>query len=298
MNKTMNNTIYISERFRRVLELHVVKNLMTNITGRVPLLLGIHGPSGDGKTYQCEQILAEIGVRAFLISGGQLESPDAGQPAKLVRETYIEASDCIEEGECRAAVMLINDIDTGLGNWGNMVQYTVNTQIVFCELMNLADYPNFLVNPNFLVKGKSKPTRRTRRIPIIVTGNDFTKLYEPLVRAGRMTAFEWKPTLEEKAKIVKGIFSEISSKQCEYLVKEFESQPVAFFSHLRASLIDDELWKVIQKVGSTAETIEILTERNNRKQPTLNQSFQLEKIVETGKHLLQSGQLINHLRLS
>ena len=278
--------MYIPERFRRVLELHVVKNLMTKITGRVPLILGIHGASGDGKTYQCEQILTEIGVKAFLISGGQLESPDSGKPAQLVRDTYLKASDCIEKGKCRAAVMLINDIDTGLGNWGNMVQYTVNTQTVFGELMHLVDYPN-------LVEGIP-----TRRIPIIITGNDFTKLYEPLVRAGRMTAFEWKPTLEEKAKIVEGIFSEISSKQCEYLVKEFESQPVAFFCHLRASLIDDDLWKSIQKVGGTAKTIEILTERNNPKQPPLNQSFQLEKIVETGKHLLQSGQLINHLRLS
>jgi ATPase family associated with various cellular activities (AAA) len=284
--------MYIPERFSRVLELHVVKNLMTNITGRVPLLLGIHGASGDGKTYQCEQILAEIGVKAFLISGGQLESPDAGKPAQLVRDTYIEASDylkpkpsdCMEKGKCRAAVMLINDIDTGLGNWGNMVQYTVNTQAVFGELMHLVDYPN-------LVEGKP-----TRRIPIIITGNDFTKLYEPLVRAGRMTAFEWKPTLEEKAKIVKGIFSEISSKQCEALVREFESQPVAFFCHLRASLIDDELWKSIQKVGGTRKAIEFITDRN--RQPVLHQTIQFEWIVQRGKNILQSGQLINHLRLS
>ena len=282
----MNNRTYIPERFRRALELHIVKNLMTKITARVPLLLGIHGASGDGKTYQCEQILTEIGVKAFLISGGQLESPDSGKPAQIVRDTYLKASDCIEKGKCRAAVVLINDIDTGLGNWGNMVQYTVNTQTVFGELMHLVDYPN-------LVEGIP-----TRRIPIIITGNDFTKLYEPLVRAGRMTAFEWKPTLEEKAKIVQGIFSEINSKECEALVREFESQPVAFFCHLRASLIDDELWKLIQKAGGTRIAIEIITDRNNAREPVLEQTIQFDWIVKTGKTLLQSGQLINHLRLS
>ena len=280
----MNNRTYIPERFRRALELHIVKNLMTKITARVPLLLGIHGASGDGKTYQCEQILTEIGVKAFLISGGQLESPDSGKPAQLVRDTYLQASDCIEEGKSRAAVVLINDIDTGLGNWGNLVQYTVNTQTVFGELMHLVDYPNLVER------------RPTRRIPIIITGNDFTKLYEPLVRAGRMTAFEWKPTLEEKAKIVQGIFSEINSKECEALVREFESQPVAFFCHLRASLIDDELWKLIQKAGGTRIAIEIITDRNNAKEPVLEQTIQFEWIVQTGKNLLQSGQLINHLR--
>ncbi|NJL81703.1 MAG: AAA family ATPase, partial [Richelia sp. SM2_1_7] len=282
----MNNTrIYIAERFRRALELHIVKNLMTNIKVRVPLLLGIHGASGDGKTYQCEQILAEMRVKSFLISGGQLESPDSGKPAELIRNIYIKASESVEKGECRAAVVLINDIDTGLGNWGSMVQYTVNTQTAFGELMHLVDYPN-------LVQGIC-----TRRIPIILTGNDFTKLYEPLVRAGRMTAFEWKPTLEEKAKIVQGIFPEISFRECEALVREFKSQPVAFFCHLKASFIDEELWKVIQEVGGTSRAMEMITDRKSPREPILQQVLQFEMIVKTGKNLLQSGQLINHLRL-
>ncbi|WRH67922.1 MAG: AAA family ATPase [Planktothrix sp. GU0601_MAG3] len=282
----MNKTTYIPERFRRVLELHIVKNLMTNITGRLPLLLGIHGASGDGKTFQCEQILSEIGVKAFLISGGQLESPDSGKPAQLVRDTYLEASDCIEKGKSRAAVMLINDIDTGLGNWGNLVQYTVNTQTVFGELMHLVDYPN-------LVEGIP-----TRRIPIIITGNDFTKLYEPLVRAGRMTAFEWKPTLEEKAKIVEGIFSEISPQECEAIVREFESQPVAFFCHLRASLIDEDLWKLIQIAGGTRKAIEMISAPYNPRQPVLHPTIRFEQIVQAGRDIFKSGQLINHLRSS
>jgi len=285
MNK-MNHKIFIPERFKRVLELHIVKNLMKSVAGRVPLLLGIHGASGDGKTYQCEQILTEIGVQAFLISGGQLESPDSGKPAQLVRDTYLQASDCIEKGKCKAAVVLINDVDTGLGNWGDMVQYTVNTQTVFGELMHLVDYPN-------LVAGIP-----TKRIPIVITGNDFTKLYEPLVRAGRMTAFEWKPTLEEKAEIVQGIFSELSFSECQALVREFSSQPIAFFSHLKSSLIDDELWKSIQKVGVSRRSIEYITDRYDAREPDLNQHFQFSDLVKAGKHLLQSGQLINHLRFN
>ena len=32
-----------------------------------------------------------------------------------------------------------------------------------------------------------------QRVPIIVTGNDFSTLFAPLVRDGRMTKFYWQP---------------------------------------------------------------------------------------------------------
>ena len=37
------------------------------------------------------------------------------------------------------------------------------------------------------------------RVPIIVTGNDFSTLYAPLLRDGRMDKFLWEPTAEDKA---------------------------------------------------------------------------------------------------
>lgn len=277
----MTNNIHIPDRFRRAIVLHVVKNLLKQDVARVPLLLGIHGPSGYGKTYQCESVLAEIGAKVFLISGGQLESSDAGEPAKLVRNTYLKASHCLEEGKYKAAVVLINDIDTGLGTWGDMVQYTINRQTVFGELMHLVDYPT------------SVEGRTTKRVPIIITGNDFTKLYEPLVRAGRMTAFEWRPQLNEKTQIVAGIFPEITFVQCQILVKEFDSQPIAFFSHLRTSLIDEELWKEIQNKGGGRKAIELISGCEHRL--SIPNIF-LERLLQAGKELLQSGQLVNHLQ--
>lgn len=279
----MNNSIYVPERFKRVVSLHLVKTLMKPGISPVPLLLGIHGTPGDGKTYQCEYILRELGAKAFLISGGQLEGSEAGEPAKLLRNTYLNASCCLEKKEYKAAVVLINDIDTGLGNWGDMVQYTINRQTVFGELMHLVDYPT------------SVEGRTTKRIPIILTGNDFTKLYEPLVRAGRMTAFKWQPTIEEKGQIVFGIFPEISPRECEALVKKFESQPVAFFSHLRASLIDDDLWKSIQNLDGARQAIDQISKGGKL---TWQPRIQFERLLEAGQKLVQSGQLINHLRSS
>ena len=185
MNR-IDTDIFISPRFHQAVSLHVLKNLLKRVEAQVPLLLGVHGPSGEGKTFQCEHILKDMGVKRFLVSGGQLDNPVAGHPSAFIRQTYIRASESIRSGEASLAVVLVNDVDTGLGTWGKSEKHTINQINVFGELMHLVDYPS-------LVDGKE-----TTRVPIIITGNDFTKLYNPLVRAGRMSAFEWIPTTEEK----------------------------------------------------------------------------------------------------
>jgi len=43
---------------------------------------------------------------------------------------------------------------------------------------------------------------------VIVTGNDFSTLYAPLIRDGRMEKFYWEPTREDRIGVVSGIFEE------------------------------------------------------------------------------------------
>lgn len=283
-----NSNSFVPERFRRVVGLHIVKNLLPYHLN-APLILGIHGPSGFGKTFQCNAVLNEMNVKPFLISGGQMESHQAGEPAKLIRTTYIQASHALNKGICQAAALVINDIDTGLGHWGDMVQYTVNRQTVFGELMHLVDFPNSVEN------------LETKRIPIILTGNDFTKLYAPLVRAGRMTAFEWIPSFDEMTKIIHYIFPELEMKECVNLLQMLNKilqdrssnvdLSIAFFSHLRANLIDDQLWSQVNQVG-LRRSVEVLYEGAA---PKLDFQIEYETVLHKAQELLSAGQLINHL---
>jgi hypothetical protein len=272
--------VYIPERFKRVVHLHIVKNMLVRPPAREPLFLGIHGPSGDGKTFQCEYILEEMGVKAFLISGGQLEDHFAGEPAKFIRTTYLNAHRYVERGGNKMAAIVMNDVDTGVGQWEGMVQYTVNRQNVFGELMHLADYP-------YSVQGVT-----TSRIPIIMTGNDFTKLYEPLVRAGRMTAFEWVPTVEEKASIIGPIFPNLSSDTCLELVEHFAQEPLSFFAVLRSTLTDNQLYESIERVGVQ----QMMVQARKGRAPIQAPELSYEELVYTGDTLVDSGQLVNHLR--
>ena len=286
--------VFISKRFQQVVSLHMLKNLLRGVEAQVPLLLGIHGPSGEGKTYQCEHILKDMGVKRFLVSGGQLDNPIAGQPSAFIRQTYIRASQSIRSGEASLAVVLVNDVDTGLGTWGKSEKHTINQINVFGELMHLVDYPA-------LVAGKE-----TNRIPIIITGNDFTKLYNPLVRAGRMSAFEWIPSPEEKAEIIQAIYPELTRDECYKLVVELNEQlmgelpeqikflPVAFFSHLRANLLDEDLWDEVEEGGLDKTVDSIL----RGYEPDLSSKIYYERVLEKGIELARSGKLINHLQAS
>jgi hypothetical protein len=42
------------------------------------------------------------------------------------------------------------------------------------------------------------------RVPIIATGNDFSTLYAPLIRDGRMDKFYWSPTFEDRVGVACG----------------------------------------------------------------------------------------------
>jgi hypothetical protein len=235
-----------------------------------------------------------MGVKRFLVSGGQLDNPVSGQPSAFIRQTYIRASESIRSGEATLAVVLVNDVDTGLGTWGKSEKHTINQINVFGELMHLVDYPE-------LVAGNE-----TNRIPIIITGNDFTKLYNPLVRAGRMSAFEWIPSPEEKAEIIQAIYPELTRDECYKLVVELNEQlmgelpeqikflPVAFFSHLRANLLDEDLWDEVEKGGLDKTVDSIL----RGYEPDLSSKIYYERVLEKGIELARSGKLINHLQAS
>lgn len=73
------------------------------------------------------------------LASGELESGNAGEPAKLIRQRYREASDVIKKG--KMCSLFINDLDAGAGRMGDSTQYTVNNQMVNATLMNIADNP-------------------------------------------------------------------------------------------------------------------------------------------------------------
>jgi ribulose bisphosphate carboxylase small subunit len=235
---------YVSPRFLDKLAIHITKNFMDLPGVRVPVILGVHGRKGEGKSFQCELVFKLMGIEPVRMSAGELESPDAGDPVRLIRSRYREAADLIKV-RGKMCVLLINDLDAGAGRIDKTTQYTVNTQLVNGTLMNIADNPTDVQLPG------SYETQPTPRVPIIVTGNDFSTLYAPLVRDGRMDKFYWEPSHEDRLGIVAGIFEEdrLSPAEVDRLVAAFPNQSIDFFGALRSRVYDEQVRTFIRQVG-------------------------------------------------
>jgi len=215
--------LYISKSFMDKMTLHIAKNYIKLPKIKIPLILGVWGGKGQGKTFQTELVFKKLGISPIVMSAGELESGNAGEPAKLVRQRYREASDIVKKGKMSS--LFINDLDAGAGRMGGTTQYTVNNQMVNATLMNIADNPTNVQLPGVY------DNQPIPRVPVIATGNDFSTLYAPLIRDGRMEKFYWSPTREDRVGICCGIFRDdnVPQEEVEVLVDTFEGQSIDFF---------------------------------------------------------------------
>jgi len=234
---------YISPAFLDKITIHIAKNFMELPKIKIPLILGVWGGKGQGKTFQANLAFKKLGISPIVMSAGELESGNAGEPAKLIRQRYREASDTIAKGKMCA--LFINDLDAGAGRMGETTQYTVNNQMVNATLMNIADNPTNVQLPGVYTQ------EEIPRVPIICTGNDFSTLYAPLIRDGRMEKYYWNPTREDRIGVCMGIFQEdgVNRGEVEELVDAFPGQSIDFFGALRARVYDDKVRTFVGDLG-------------------------------------------------
>ncbi|XP_051119918.1 ribulose bisphosphate carboxylase/oxygenase activase, chloroplastic-like [Andrographis paniculata] len=283
--------LYIAPAFMDKLVVHITKNFMSLPNIKVPLILGVWGGKGQGKSFQCELVFAKMGINPIMMSAGELESGNAGEPAKLIRQRYREAADRIKKG--KMCCLFINDLDAGAGRMGGTTQYTVNNQMVNATLMNIADNPTNVQLPGMYNK-EDNP-----RVPIIVTGNDFSTLYAPLIRDGRMEKFYWAPTREDRIGVCKGIFRTdgVADDDIVVLVDTFPGQSIDFFGALRARVYDDEVRGWISGVGVESIGKKLVNSREGP--PTFEQpKMTLAKLLEYGHMLVQEQENVKRVQLA
>ena len=284
-------TYYISPTFLDKIAVHITKNYLDLPGVRVPLILGIHGRKGEGKTFQCELIFERMGIEVMHVSGGELESPDAGDPARLIRLRYREAAE-LSRTRGTMSVLMINDLDAGAGRFDAGTQYTVNTQMVNSTLMNIADNPTNVQLPG------SYDDKPLQRIPILVTGNDFATLYAPLVRDGRMEKFFWEPTRGDRIGVVSGIFAPdgLSQSQVEQLVDTFPTQAIDFYSALRSRIYDEQIRDFVHTIGIEKVAKRIVN--SNEAAPQFPKpNFSLEHLIDQGRLMVREQQRLQEMRL-
>lgn len=233
--------MFIPKRFQNMVNTHLLGNMLD--IPEYPLMMAIVGRPGMGKTLQLRSYLERSDIKVFSISSADLESDLAGAPAKLLKSQYVKAS--VEISMKRPAALVIDDIDTTVGEWEQNTG-TVNHQGILAFLMHLADNPCYIEGIGV-----------TKRVPIFLTGNRFELLYEPLRRPGRMCHFEWEPKVEEKIEIVREILGVDDKCIAERLVKNNPEESISFFSSLYAT----QNMKIMATMAENVDYFELLTNR-------------------------------------
>jgi hypothetical protein len=167
------------------------------------------------------------------LSGSALAGREERAAVERLESAYRFAAAVGDATECLVA-LLIDDFDLSVASAFDGVRVTVNTQLLSGIVMNLADDPNRCGQ------------HEVRRVPIILTGNNFTALYGPLTRHGRMNFYAWKPSLSERKAMVaamfKGLMDDDERVALDELVEAYRHQPLSFFAALR----DDVANKAIE----------------------------------------------------
>eukprot|EP00270_Netrium_digitus_P005360 TRINITY_DN1704_c0_g1_i1.p1 TRINITY_DN1704_c0_g1~~TRINITY_DN1704_c0_g1_i1.p1 ORF type:complete len:490 (+),score=103.41 TRINITY_DN1704_c0_g1_i1:37-1470(+) len=291
---------YIAPAFMDTVVTFLAKNyLHDKLNVSVPLILGVWGGKGQGKTFQLELIFKKLGLEPVILSAGELESEWAGEPGRLIRNRYRDAS-LVIKNKGKMSCLMINDLDAGIGRFAH-TQMTVNNQMVVGTLMNLAD------NPTRVSVGQDwRMADVVNRVPIIVTGNDFSTLWAPLIRDGRMEKFYWQPTREDLINIVHRMYARdnIPKEDVAKIIDTFPNQALDFYGALRARTFDQKVLDWVKEVGGPEKVGSKLARRWRMGEdpppaPTIDPPKQtLEDLIQAGYELTVQQELVNQMRLS
>jgi hypothetical protein len=304
---------YVSPSFMDRVASHVAKNYLAdsgalgNAGKRVPLILGIWGPKGSGKTFQTELALKKLKANPIIMSAGELESDKAGEPGRLLRERYRRASELSRVRGVLSA-LVINDLDAGIGILKD-TQRTVNNQMVGGTLMSICDSPNRVA-----IYGESwdgEEATACRRVPIIVTGNDFSTLFAPLIRDGRMEKFYWDPSRDDRVAIVSALYKDdgLGAADAGRLVDAFSRQSLDFFGAIRAATYDGQIREWIRDLaggrmggddGGNADFSKVQAALLKRQGLPVFEpvTARLDDLLKEGRRLVAEQEHVNRNRLS
>lgn len=208
--------IKVSNTFERNILTHIVSlYLPDNHYFQAPMFLAIEGRAGEGKTTQTIATCSQHGIYIIYISASELSGAHEKDSINVMKEIYYAAINLKKKG--RIVAILIDDFHMGNATTDENIKRTINSNLLTGYLMNLAE------------------NNKNIKIPIILTGNDFSKIYVPLLRSGRADKFKWNPEYAEKKEIVKTIFNRfanISEHEFNELFDKYSNNSVADFYQL------------------------------------------------------------------
>jgi hypothetical protein len=244
----------IDPEFEKKLLSHIVGNYLDN--SPFPLFLAIHGKKGEGKTFQTIRTCSKYQFNMYYISAAQLCGSYEKDSISDLEENYEEAIFNYKTSKI-LSVLIIDDFHLSIASAEAGVGKTINSQVLTGYLMNLAD------------KAKAQ---KNSRVPIVLLGNDFKFLYDPLTRDGRLDFFEWNPSIKVKAAIISSIFEDMDGLKDHAEFKQFVlkniEHPISFFAEIKNDIQKALVSRIIE--NDSKKNISLLINELNNKQSIIH----------------------------
>ena len=226
--------IILPERYASRIVAHVVSNyLPNNHYYTPPLYLAIKGKPGEGKTLQALAACTQRGIMVKYLSASELSGEMEAASRDTIQALYTQAQRLQGMGYC--ICILLDDFHLGNSNIHSNTSHTVNAELLIGYMMNLAE------------------SSSQNRVPILLTGNDFSNTYDALLRDGRADIFEWSPSESEKLRVVQSILQPFVEKReipkLKKFIGQYSDRSVAFFAQIRSDLRNKVIYKALEHAG-------------------------------------------------
>lgn len=127
---------YINPTFEKMVTSHILGNYMTNSC--FPLYLAIHGPRGEGKTFQTLYSCQKMGINVYYVSGAELSGSFEADSVNSIEKSRDDAIQRYRK-EGQLSVFIIDDFHLSVASVDIGVSKTVNSQLLTGWMMNQAD---------------------------------------------------------------------------------------------------------------------------------------------------------------
>ncbi len=228
------DSITVPKRYADRIVGHVVANyLPDNHYFTPPLYLVIKGDPGEGKTLQALAACNQRGIMVKYMSASELSGEMEAASREAIKSLYEQARHLQEQGYY--ICILLDDFHLGNSHIHGDSIHTVNAELLVGYMMNLAESSN------------------QHRVPILLTGNDFSNTYDALLRDGRADIFEWAPLREEKLMIARSILQPFVSRyewqQLDGFIEKYAEKNIAFFAQIKCDLRQEIVYKSLEHIG-------------------------------------------------
>ncbi len=227
--------IMVPKRYSDAVVGHVISNYLSdNHYFSPPLYLAIKGEPGEGKTLQAIASCNQRGIMVKYLSSSKLSGEMESESMQVIERIYNQSLQLQKMGFY--VCILLDDFHLGNASIKNSTTRTVNAELLVGYMMNLAESTNY------------------NRIPILLTGNDFSGTYDALLRDGRADIFTWEPTVDEKCSVVESILAPIVQEtdigKLSSFLKRHSDCNIAFFAQLRNDIRKEIVTRALETVNN------------------------------------------------